>query len=149
MTSRYATMLLTREMFCGAALATLIGLGLGAWMTPTLQPHDPDPYANFALNPPTEPAGGYVAGASAASWPSYQAPAEPVTPAMWRLEPPPAEDAQPATDPNPALVQRIDWQGHPDAAAPATKAPAAPDPSAQGRQQDTEGRDGAPGPLQQ
>ena len=148
MTSKYATLLLTREMFCGAAVATLIGLGLGAWMTPTLHPHDSDPYATFSLNAPTQPADGYDAGASAVSWPASQSAAEPVTPAMWRLEPPPAEDAEPTADPKP-VVQRIDWEGLPDAGAPAANTPAAANPSAQGRQQDADGRDGDPGPLQQ
>ncbi len=150
MTSNYATLLLTRQMFCGAAVATLIGLGLGAWMTPTLRSHDPDPYANFTVPAPTQPAGGYDVGASTVSWPMSQTPAQ-LAPAMWRSKRADVEEAQPAADVEPTVTQRIDWEGLPDAGAPADErvSPGAQEPSAQGGEQDADGRDGPPGPLQQ
>ena len=132
MTSRYATLLLTREMFCGAAVATLIGLGLGAWMTPTVQQgvdRDPDPYASFVLNAPPEPAVQYGARASAASW--TRAP-----PAVTEAEPEP-------------VAQRIDWQADAALSQDGQPAPQIQEPSPEGGQQDADSRDGPPAPLKQ
>ncbi len=99
--------LLTRQMFCGAAVATLVGLGVGAWATPPLEFHDPDPYANAMINPPTERVVDQGAYASEASWPSAQPAASSLRPAAWTTEPYPAD---PLPRQNAAVVQQIAWE---------------------------------------
>ncbi len=111
MTFKFATQLLTREMFCGAAVATLVGLGLGAWATPPLAAKEPDPYAHLAINPPLEPAVVY-GPTTAASWPAAQATAVPVSQTAWEPE------ASAPTESEAAVPQQIDWNAPNDQEAP-------------------------------
>ena len=110
MTANFATQLLTREMFCGAAVAALVGLGLGAWATPPLAAKEADPYAHLAINPPLEPAVVY-GPATTASWPAAQTIAAPVQTA-WD------PDASAPTESEAAVSQQIDGDAPRDQDAP-------------------------------
>jgi len=67
-------------MFLGAAAAAVLGLGLGAWLTPPpTGAADPDPYENVVVTPPAEALGASY-GPIGAGWTPVEVSAAPDSP---------------------------------------------------------------------
>ena len=92
-----------RRILIGAAAAAVIGLGLGAWLKPSLaESPAPDPYANLVITAPTAEQASAV---EQVAWDSY--------PTQWMGAP--ARDVwSTAAVPVAASVEPVSWSPPPD-----------------------------------